>query len=126
MVQPWTVRRHLPLRLRPQSRALRALGHPTLTAQPRAAREHRQPAIEQLTDACERHISRWPLGDFTRVVGVMALARKNGSEPLTPDRLHCREDAQLVIDHHILPRRVTLLDRGEHPFLVKVDKHPSL
>src|SRR6516162_4098247 len=56
----------------------------------------------------------------------MALAGEHRGEPLTPDLLHRREDAQLVIDHHVVPGWVTLLDRGEHPLLVQVDEHPPL
>src|SRR6516162_7072731 len=56
----------------------------------------------------------------------MALAGEHRGEPLTPDLLHRREDAQLVIDHHVVPGRVTLLDRGEHLLLVQVDEHSPL
>ena len=57
-----------------------------------------------------------------RVVGVVALARKDGDEALAPDRLHRREDALLVVDHHVAARRKVAGDDVEHLFLVDEDQ----
>jgi hypothetical protein len=79
---------------------------------------------EQVADALDAAVGGWVASGVGRVVGVVALARKDGHEALAPDRLHRREDALLVVDHHVAARRKVVGDDVEHAFLVDEDQDP--
>src|SRR3954468_9751087 len=56
----------------------------------------------------------------------MTLACKDSRNALAPDRLHCREDPELIVDHNVSSSRVPALDVGEHLFLVNVDEDATV
>ena len=60
------------------------------------------------------------------IVRVMSLSNEHGRQPVAPDRLHRREDVDLVVHHDVSPRRVVFFDLVEHAFLVDVDEHLAL
>ena len=53
----------------------------------------------------------------------MTLARKHRGDACAPRLLDRAQDAQFVIDDHVVRRRIAPLDGIEHPFLVQVDEH---
>ena len=57
-----------------------------------------------------------------RVVRVVALPRKYRGDARRPDLLHRGQDAQLVVDQHVVVGRVALLDVVQLLFLVDVDR----
>jgi hypothetical protein len=57
-----------------------------------------------------------------RIERIVALPDEDGGD--APSRsLHGRQDAQLVVHHHVVPRRIPALDVVEHQFLVDVDQN---
>ena len=91
-----------------------------------AAEECRQITIHQLANPLDRQIGRWIVADILRIERVVSLARKDRRQAISPDLLHRGQNAQLVVDHHIVVRRVTFLDVMEHVFLVNIDQHSAL
>ena len=80
---------------------------------------------EQIANAFHGDISGAKFGDVLRVYRVMSLARKHGGQPLAHDILHRLQDAQLVVDHDVMLRRV-MFDHGvQHLFLVDINKHAA-
>ena len=73
-----------------------------------------------------RHVSGGIRRDERGVVRVMSLADEDRRQPFAPDRLHRREDVDLVVHHDVSPRRVVPLDIVEHAFLVDVDEHLAI
>src|SRR5437764_171818 len=73
---------------------------------------------EQIADGSDGAVGRRIAGDVLRVEGVVALARKDGGEALAHDVLHRGEQALLVVDHHVAPRRIETLDLVEHLLFV--------
>src|SRR5437899_13059632 len=69
-----------------------------------------QIVVDQITDMVELKVAMRILGQDLRIDGVVALARKHGGDPVTPDLLHRVEDAQLVIDHDVMPGWIQPLD----------------
>ncbi len=56
----------------------------------------------------------------------MALAREDGGQAVAPDFFHRGQDAQLVVHHHVMFRRETLLHVVEFVFLVDVDERVAI
>jgi len=83
-------------------------------------------AAGKFADARQGEIRARVGGGDARIERVMALARKDRRDACTPRALHRRQDAQLVIHHHVVRSRVTLLHGGQHFLLVQVDEHAPL
>ena len=86
----------------------------------------RKIVIDDVTDALERDVGgriAAPRSADRARNGPDARIRWSGAPPYA---LHGRENAQLVIDHDVVPRRVTPLDVVEHRLLVNVDQHVSV
>src|SRR5262249_56522776 len=56
----------------------------------------------------------------------MSLARENRCESIVPDLLHCRQNAQFVIDHDVMTGGIALPHIVQHLLLVNIDQHSAL
>src|ERR1700733_7393098 len=77
----------------------------------------------QLADAVDRHIGRRIGEDLAGVVRVLPLAWEHAGDARAPVLLYARQDAKLVVHHHVVMRRIAALDRIEHPLLVDEDQY---
>ena len=64
-------------------------------------------------------------GQRLGVVRVVSLAREDGGHAGAPDLLDRGQDAQLVVDQHVVTGRVALLDVVQLLLLVDVDEHAA-
>lgn len=85
-----------------------------------------QIVIDQFADAFNGEVRRRIVGNGFGIQRVMALAREDGGKPVAPDVLHRRQEAQLVVHHHVVFRRITLLHVVEFLFLVNVDERVAV
>lgn len=81
--------------------------------------------IEQRPDAFDAEIGRRIGGNNGRIQCVVPLTREDGRQAMLHDPLHGRENAQFVVDHHVMPRRIVALHGVEHLLLVDVDQHAA-
>jgi hypothetical protein len=81
---------------------------------------------EQVGDVLDRDVRGRAAGQRRGVVGVVPLAREDRGHAGAPGLLHRGQDAQLVVDQHVVARRVALLDVVQLPLLVDVDEHAAL
>ena len=59
-------------------------------------------------------------------MGIGPLPREHGRYALSPETLDCRQDAQLVIDDHVMVGRIAPLDIIQGFFLMDIDQHMSI
>ena len=85
-----------------------------------------QIVLHQVADAVDGDVRGRILRQGFGVVGVMSLTRKDGREATAPGFLHGCQDAQLVVDQHIVLGRVAFFDVLQLLLLVNVDQHPAL
>ena len=57
---------------------------------------------------------------------VVSLAWENCCKSASPNIFHRSQDAQLVIDHDIVPGRVALFHVIEHPLLMNINKDATV
>src|SRR5689334_19976129 len=88
-------------------------------------RERGRIVVEEVTDAVDGHVGGGIVADVG-LASVVALARKDGRQARAPVTLHRREDADLVVDQHVVRRGEAVLDVVELLFLVDVDQHPAV
>jgi len=58
-------------------------------------------------------------------VRVPSLLEEDRSHAALPHFLDRFQDAELVVDHHVMMRRIHALDVGKHLFFVDEDQHPT-
>ena len=90
------------------------------------SRKAAQIEIHQFPDAFNGDVRRRIIGNGFGIQRVMALARKYGGEPVAPDVFRRRQDAQFVVHHHIVFRRVAFFHVVEFLFLVDVDERVAV
>ena len=71
-------------------------------------------------------VGRRMRGDLLRVERVVALPGKHRRHPAAPDLLHRIQDAQLVVDQHVVLGRIEPRDVVQLVLLVDVDQHAVL
>src|SRR5207253_322771 len=79
----------------------------------------------QIADPLDRDVRRrvgGPLGG----VRVVSLAREDGRQAVAPALLHRGQDAELVVDEHVVVRGEARLDVVELPLLVDVDQDAAV
>ncbi len=81
---------------------------------------------QQITDPLDRQVSRRIVRDVPGIERIVTLARKHRREPLPQDLLHRCKDAQLVIHHHVVRRRIAPLDIGQRLLLMDVHQYSAL
>lgn len=91
-----------------------------------AAEQGGQIVASQIANAFDGDVGRRTSRDDVRVVRVLPLPHEHGRHPLAPERFHRRQDAQLVIHHYVVARRVALLDVVQHLLLVNIDQHSTV
>src|SRR5262249_42227830 len=77
----------------------------------------------QVSDTRQIDVRRRILGKGLCIVRVVALFRKYGGNAFTPDLLYLGQDAQFVIDEHVMIGRVETFDIFEFLLLVNVNEH---
>src|SRR6185369_9247852 len=83
-------------------------------------------AINQITNTLDRKIGRRIVDDSLRIERVVSLAWEDSCKTASPNIFHGGQDAQLVIDHDIVPGRIALFDVIEHLLLMNVNKDPAV
>src|SRR5436305_7166551 len=78
--------------------------------------------LRQISDAFDGHVRSGILGNDLRVQGIVTLADEDSCDSGAPDCLYRREDAQLVVDEHIMFGGMALLDILEFIFFVNVNQ----
>src|SRR5262249_42418003 len=92
---------------------------------PRRVEQRGEIVAEQFTYAFDRHVG-WRTVGHVGGAGVMALARKHRRQARAPDALDGGQDAQLVVDEHVVLGGMPSLDILELAFLVNVDEDTAL
>lgn len=92
----------------------------------RTSQESGQSVIYKFADALNGEVRRRIIGNGFGIQRVMALAREDGGHAVAPDVFHRRQEAQFVVHHHVVFRRITLLHVVEFLFLVDVDERVAV
>jgi hypothetical protein len=78
--------------------------------------EDRSPAGQQIPDTAKFDVGRRVRTQDCRIMRVPSLPGEDRSDAALPHFLDCVQDAELVVDHHIMTRRIYALDVGKHLF----------
>src|ERR1035441_3990202 len=80
-------------------------------------------AIQQSVDALNTQVRGWAGGQDLWIQSVMSLPHKNSRHPRAPDLLNGGQDAELVVHHDIMSRRIPLLHIGQ--LVLRSEEHTS-
>src|SRR5262245_27708721 len=84
-----------------------------MTSSRRCGQQVREIIVEKVTNRGHGPVRRRVGRDDLRVVGVFALPDEDGGDAFAPGPLDRRQDAQLVVAHHVVLGRVTPFDVGQ-------------
>src|ERR1041385_1770729 len=79
--------------------------------------------VEQIANAIDRDICRRIGSDDLRIKRVMALPGKDGSHLRAPDFLYFSQDADLVVNQHVMTGREAAFDILQLLFFMDIDQH---
>src|SRR6516162_7836589 len=79
--------------------------------------------VEQIADSGKLDVGGQILDQSLWIECIVALLGKNRGYPLAPVLLHRVEDAQLVVDEHVVIGGIEALDVLQLAFLMNVDEH---
>src|SRR5262249_36729235 len=81
---------------------------------------------EEIANLAELDICGWIFCQYLRIERVVALFGKHGRYALAPNFLHCRQDAQFIVDHDIAIGRVKALHIVKLFLFVDIDEDTVL
>src|SRR5437763_5553169 len=81
---------------------------------------------QHVADSFDGHVGGRKRRQDFGIVRVVALPWEHGGYPVAPDLLHRVEDAELIVDHCIVPSREPRLDVVQLLLFMHVDQHVAL
>src|SRR6266436_6930458 len=88
--------------------------------------ECRHIASNEITDLGQLDVRSRIVGENFSIERIVALLGKYRRHPLAPDLLHCGQDAQLVVDEHVVVGGIEARDVIKLPLFVDVDEDAVL